>query len=457
MRSNLVETRKRLTSLHLAILVAFGILALAAVYWSLVRGPNILGRSDNPRLVEEELRIRRGSIFDVNSLELAVSREIDGLNSREYPLPSAAPAVGYYSIRHGTSGVEETFDAYLRGVPDDFWSSFWQHELLGEPQVGRDLRLTIDSRWQERASGMLDDRKGAVLLFSLPDVAIRAMASSPGYDPTNLESDFEQLIADESAPLLNRVTQGQYQPGLLLQPFLLAVAQQEGVVDLEDTPDRSDRAVLVNGYRVQCQATELGDEMTWAESLAARCPGPMFDLGQQLGSDWLLSALELFGLAEQPNLAIAANDESEATYIENAGLAAIGQDALAVNPLQLGLALAALANDGQYGPAQLVAAEQDQLGKWIATAQTSSSVQVVPKEVARKILNAFSQNDGIREQEVIVLSGPEGELNSWYLGLAPAADPRYGVVVVAEDDDGAQSATEIGRDLLKMVLDPNQQ
>jgi peptidoglycan glycosyltransferase len=363
--------------------------------------------------------------------------------------------VGYYSIRYGTAGIEEAFDAYLRGESDDFWENFWQIEVLNEPQTGRDLRLTIDSRWQALADSLLGDRRGAVILFSLPDVAIRAMASSPGYDPNSLESDFEQLSLDEQAPLLNRVTQGQYQPGLLLQPFLMAAALQKGIIDLEEPVEAYDGVVVVNDVSLSCQsAVEAEAELSWAESLRARCPEPMADLGQQMGGDALSAALSAFGLIGEPDLPIVTEGPEETT-IDDLELAAIGQDRLAISPLQLAVALAALANQGELRPAQLVAARQDDSGNWVSSIPADTERAVVPAEVAQAILDALSQDEGILEYSSAVLSGPTGELNSWYLGLAPATAPRYGAIVVVEDDQGTDSASEVGHTLLKSVLNPN--
>lgn len=451
----LARPRKRLLWLNSAILVSFSVIALAAAYWTLVRGPAILERSDNPRLVEAELNVDRGSIFDVNGQPLATTEESDGELSREYPLPSSAPAVGYYSIRYGTAGIEEAFDAYLRGESDDFWDNFWQIEVLNEPQTGRDLRLTIDSRWQALADSLLGDRRGAVILFSLPDVAIRAMASSPGYDPNSLEADFEQLSLDEQAPLLNRVTQGQYQPGLLLQPFLMAAALERGIIDLEEPIESFDSVVVVNDVSLSCQsAVEVETELSWAESLRARCPEPMVELGRHMGGDVLSATLSAFGLTSAPDLPVVTEGLEETT-IDDLELAAIGQDRLAISPLQLAVALAALANQGELRPAQLVAARQDDAGNWVSSTPAETERVVVSAEVAQAILDVLNQDDGLLQYSVAVLSGPAGELNSWYLGLAPATAPRYGAVVVVEDDQAIESASNVGHALLKSVLNPN--
>ena len=455
MRNGIADTRGRLRRLSSAILIAFALIALALVYWVVIRGPSILDRSDNPRLVEAELRIQRGTILDADNQPLAITSGEGAALERQYPLPAAAPVVGYYSFRYGTAGIEETFDALLRGESGDFWANFWQFETLGEPQIGRDVRLTLDSRWQSEAEALLADQTGAVFLFSVPDVAVRAMASAPSYNPNQLDADFEQLLADEQAPLLNRVTQGQYQPGLLLQPFLLAAAQRDGIIDLRESAAGATGVVTVDGIALECQA-ELTGPASWGDALRSRCPGPMAELAELMGSDELLQALDGFGLLSRPELEIAT-DGIVTPSIADVGKAAIGQDVIGVSPLQIGLALSALANDGQLKPVQLVLATQGMDGQWQNVPAKDGGEQVVPVQVANDILGLFSVHEGISEHNVIVLSGPDGGSNSWYLGLAPAASPRYGVVVVVEDDDQLSSSQAIGRMLLKEVLDPEQQ
>jgi len=78
---------------------------------------------------------------------------------------------------------------------------------------------------------------------------------------------------------------------------------------------------------------------------------------------------------------------------------------------------------------------------------------MIPARAASVVLEAMPVERGITEYSVLVLSGPEGSTNSWYLGLAPANAPRYGVVVVVEDSDGQHSADQIGQALLNLSLE----
>lgn len=444
------ETRMRLRLLNYGVILSFAGISILVVYWIVLRGPNILSRDDNPRLIEQERRIERGRILDAGGEILAETFAAPGeLPDRIYS-PLAGPIVGYYSIEHGTSGIEDAFDAELRGATGDFWDGFWRSELLHEPPEGRDVRLTLDSDWQQLTTSLMDERQGAAVLLSLTDNAIRALVSYPTYDPNTLDEQFETLANEESAPLMNRVIQGQYQPGLAIQPFVLATFVDREVVSLDGIAAGSDSPVEVNGSVLRC-AKEVENPLTWADILKQRCPGAMQQLAGLLGEHGLHQAFSSFGLTTPPNLPLSetSGDQNDIGDLE---LAVIGQDNLAVSPLQVALALATLANEGLYSQPKIVEAVQDEQNNWRPLVDSDNEVDVVSPEAAISILIAMTETDGIIEHAVIVLSGPAGETNAWYLGLAPAGAPRFAVVVVLESTDDLSSAADIGRSILRDAI-----
>jgi peptidoglycan glycosyltransferase len=446
------ETASRIRTLSKVMLLCFICVAIALAYWSVIRGPSILERDDNPRRIQAELRLRRGRILDSSGDVLAESvGPVDDLR-RIYPTTSAGPAVGYYSIRHGTSGIEASYDTLLRGESGEFWQDFWRYQVLHETREGRDVRLTLDGRWQRAADTLLGEEKGAILLFSLPDLAIRSMVSHPSYDPNTLDESFEELTSKESASLLNRVTQGQYQPGLLLSPFVFSAAIDRGILEINDLVDGPLDPVFVNGNTLNCQGP-LPDPPTWADVLRQGCPGPISTLAELLGEAGLSESFSAFGFLEEPTLPIATKAVGE-HRINDLALAGIGQENLVVSPLQMGLALAALAQEGERGSPSIVLSTQNQDGEWELELAANEPFGAVSPESARAIVEALPVVDGIREYSVLVLSGPDGETNAWYLGLAPAGDPRFAVVVVVENTYEVGAAEQAGRSLLRNVLNP---
>ncbi len=295
--NNLNTPRHYTSGLGIVLILCLFAVGAYLFYWVALRSDMLLNE-DNPRLVEAELRIQRGEIRDARGTILAESVGPESRLERVYPFSAIGPAVGYYSLVHGTAGIEEGQDTILRGETDDFWQA-WQRDLLHEPQVGSNVRVTLAKRWQDSAEKALGDHKGAVILLSLTDKAVRAMVSHPTYDPNLLEEQFDALSADPDSPLLNRATQGQYQPGMLLQPFVLAAALERELITLDQPVDDATDALVLDSRVFEC-ATAPGDDVTWLDVLQNSCPGPTYRLGQTLQVDQLTQIVDGFGLTLTP-------------------------------------------------------------------------------------------------------------------------------------------------------------
>lgn len=436
--------QQRLQQLLTVILIGYLLVAISLLYWGFARAQTVLARSDNPRLVEAELRIQRGAIFDRDGIVLAETISTPQTAVRQYPIAAIGPAVGYYSFRHGASGVEEGYNTVLRGDPTDFWQQVVSQNLH-QPQTGQAISLSLDARLQQIADALLGERPGAMLLLDTQTGEILAMASHPTYDPNRLDAEFETLVAADDAPLLNRAAQGQYQPGSLLQPFLLAAALEQGLIRLNEVAPNATRPVTVNGQTLQC-ATPPPDPATWADVLAHHCPGPMQMLASELGISGLNRTFADFSLTAVPDLPLNT-ETSPLRPLTDAALAGIGQENLVLTPLQLALAWGALAGDGRVLNPRLVTAVWDAQGNPQPVAPPAANTPVISSETARAIRQALTA-DGRIEFSDRVLSGPDGSTNSWYVGLAPAGSPRYLVVVVLEGGTAVQEAAPIGRALL---------
>jgi penicillin-binding protein A len=429
------------------ILIAFLITAFSLVFWSVLRAEGILARDDNPRQVDAVLQIQRGRILDKNGRSLAETVEVESNLQRHYPYPGIGPAVGYYSFRHGTDGVEDSFNETLRGDSKNGWEELWR-QTLHEPQMGQDVKLTLNADIQQLAESIMEDKKGALILFSQTEQSadVVSLVSHPGYDPNQLRELFDALMEDEEAPLLNRITQGQYQPGMVLQPFILAAANEEGFLEMDERVDHPNRPVLINETATYCASTAQ-EPASWQEVLANRCPGAMLDLVDTLSLADLENGFNRFKLTEQPTLPL--NTET-ATYVPLADetLAVIGQDNLIVTPLQVAVAWLALNNNGRFLPLRLVSDIQNERGEWEPVEIAPEDGTAVSPQTAASILQSLPQTDGITEFSTLVLSGPDGTTNTWYLGATSTGEA---IVIVLEDQAELAEIEVIGRELLTAV------
>ncbi len=222
-----------------AMLGGVAVLTTALLAWSLLAAPSLRAREDNPRRIAAERAIFRGAIYDRHSELLAYSACYNNappmtpcattppshVYTRSYPAPEAAHVVGYYSLRYGLAGAEAFADNTLRGSRT--WWQEWMHQL----QAGAPITLTLDLSLQRRLLGELrsmsrcsahDAPRGAVVALDWRSGELHALGSLPYFNPAALDADWETLRDDPDAPLLNRATQGLYQPGALL-PWLMAL------------------------------------------------------------------------------------------------------------------------------------------------------------------------------------------------------------------------------------------
>lgn len=442
----------RIETIAMGLLLVFFMLVAALVFWTIVRAPALMQRGDNPRVVEAELRILRGRIIDADGVVLAETVGSDDALQRHYPIASIGPAVGYYSFRHGTSGVEQGYDDVLRGESEATWDAVWSR-ALHRSQIGQDVRLTLDADWQAAAEALMGDRTGALVILSVPDGAVKVMVSHPGYDPNQLDEQFVELTANSSAPLLNRVTQGRYQPGLALQPFVLASVVDRGLVRMDEQVDNAGAPLAVRDQLSGCRETPP-DEATWSTVLQYACPAPMVSLIEYLNTAALTQAYERFGLYSQPDFPMQTADSTPPPVAE-ARNAILGQESLTVTPLQMARAWASLASGGLLPTPYLVSEVQNEAGVWLPPDRLEVEMQAVDDSAASSIMAGLAQyGDTILEHSVAALSGPQAAITGWYLGFTPARSPQYAVVVVIEGAADAAAAQEIGRSALRLMPAP---
>ncbi|HSD84067.1 MAG TPA: penicillin-binding transpeptidase domain-containing protein [Anaerolineae bacterium] len=425
-----------------AFLLAFLVLALALGRWSLASA-DLVARDDNPRRVFAEELIQRGSIFDRNDQVLAETVPQSDTLVRRYPFVAAAPVVGYTSINYGAAGVEEALDGVLRGPRDDL------DQMLHHRQSGQGVRTTLDSRAQQILSERLT-QPGAAIVLSIPDGAIVALASYPSFDPNALDQNWKTLSTDPAAPLLNRATQGLYQPGAIFQTIMLAEAIEHGI-PLTTTLAQSDRLLRLDRLTLSCARGEASP-LTLADAYAQACPAPFADLAAQLTPGDLLSVMQKWKLEQPPALEIRTSAAPTLTYNLSTTLAlqafAVGQGQLTLSPLRMALVAATIGNKG-FMPAVFVVKDiQSPDGQWQPyNNSTQATTPIIDPKTARAILQAMRVQGHSVGHGGAAFSG--NRQHAWFIGLAPADQPKYAIAVLLEAAPAATDAEDMGREVLE--------
>jgi cell division protein FtsW (lipid II flippase) len=190
--------------------------ALAAGWWSIYRSPALLSRTDNPRRAIADRYVYRGAILDRSEQPLARTQGSPGSYARWIEYPPLSPIIGYTNPVYGQAGLEDSLDAFLRGTQGNTsLLFFWRRLLDGHPPSGLNVRTSLDLSLQRTADDLIGDRRGALVLLNAQSGEILVMASHPVYDANRLEQNWDKLIQNPEAPLLNRAALGLYPAGAL--------------------------------------------------------------------------------------------------------------------------------------------------------------------------------------------------------------------------------------------------
>ena len=479
------------------ITTVFVVLTLQLVRIQVVQSEATVGRvatdpvSDeviaNPRVQVADLEARRGRVFDRNGAVLADTLFEGDTARRVYPEPESAYVVGYFSpLLYGKAGLEASYDDELAGV--DGTNAILRNvdALLDRPPQGLDIRLTLDAELQREAHRLLRGRPGAAVLLDVETGAVLTLASNPHYDPNALftaypdERDaavaaWDDLIADPTAPLVLRATEGLFTPGSTFKVVTAAAAVDAGFAD----PDRvyEDDGDLDVGGRVlveQNRPDESRDEWTLREGMAWSLNVVFAQVGLQLGPEVMREYADRFGFGHAVPFDLPVAESSLETtpgFID--GLPALadtafGQGELQVTPLQMALVAQTIANGGETMRPYLVDALATQKGDTVRRTDREAWRRPVSEETAAQVgsMMVSAVEEGVAQGAVLdaytvggktgtAETGDAGDPHAWFIGFVgdPGAKPRYAVAVVLEHGGaGLAGSLQVGRDLLAAAM-----
>jgi penicillin-binding protein A len=449
--------------------VLFALLALRQTYVQVIDGPRIAAISYNPR--HALLATRRGRIMASDGSVLAHTVK----DERAYPYgASLAQTVGYVSMRYGTSGLEDAYDAALT-PPDttgDAGAQFAEitEAFTGQSAVARgaDIITTIEPAIQDalfsrlalhpRGAGVvLDPRTGAVL----------ALASVPSFDPNALADQFQSLLHDARSPLLNRAIDGLYPPGSTFKIFTASAALDAGAVTMQSTFYDPGYYTIGNFTLHDNEGEATGtQDLTGAFALSSNV-----DFGQialKLGTDTFYRYIDRWGIGQPLDFQLPASTDRvppQASIVPGElAQMGFGQGALLMTPLRMTL-LAATIADGGSEPRPFLVRQVTRQGGAASSygaaelrnpiaADTAANVKNMMIAVVQHGTGTPAQLPGVTVAgKTGTATNPFGASHSWFVCFAPAESPRVVVAVVVENGGyGAEVAAPIAREVLRTAL-----
>ena len=478
-----------ITKLFMLILLLFGALVGFTSYWSVFDASALKNEPQNRRPLIAEQQVKRGFIKTADGVTVAESHPVGGGKNpvyvRDYPQGSLyGTPVGYSFVQAGQTGIERSENAALAGERNEFTSIL--DELRGVPQEGENVTLTIDSHIQQVAEQALQQATdqyaigtpaGAVVALDPSTGAVKAMVSLPGYDPNSVQdpSVLQRLNAPGSGgPLVNRATQNYYPPGSTMKVVTAASALDSGQftpgsVLSGRSPQNIGGVPLFNAGGEEFGNIDMKTALTFSVNTY------FAQVGEQLGTGTMVTYMKRFGFYSDPELDYPSDQMAPSgpynssgnlvTSNFDVGRVAIGQGGAEgqdlTTPMQMAEVAATVANGGKLMQPQFVQQVTDPDGRvtqsltphvqstaispQTATQLTEMMTNVTEEGTARDLSVqgggvSFAGKTGTAE-----IGDPAEHINQpWFIGFAPAQDPKIAVAATIERCQGCFGADAAG-------------
>ncbi len=284
---------------------------------------------------------------------------LDPVRERFYPQGRlGAHLVGFVnSSRSGFYGVEGFYDPFLRLgiIPLDLRGkpSYEMPRGLHIPSpAGHDVILAVDRSVQfiveeELRNGIVNynAESGTIIVLDPRTGTILAMANYPSYDPNHRYQSDEPYFQN---PAIGSI----YEPGSAFKIITIASALDAGAVTPQTRIDDTGE-LIVGGRPIRNLERKAYGQVTVTEILAHSLNVGAAKIAQEMGKEAFYAAVRRFGFGSPTGVDL---DGEVSGFVKLPGEAewsesdlatnAFGQG-IAVTPLQLATAVAAVANDGE--------------------------------------------------------------------------------------------------------------
>ena len=318
-----------------------------------------------------------------------------------------------------------------------------------------------------------------------------ALASAPTFDPNIFSGkivaqDWEQVATDRQKPLSNRAISSKYPPGSTMKLFL-ATAGLAGKKISPQTELNCPGYYMFGGRAYKCHKHSGHGSVNMEKAITVSCNAYFYQLGQLLGIDGIEKYTRPFGFGSVTGIELPGEDpgilpspdwkkqvRGERWYPGDTLPVSIGQGYLNVTPIQMAVAISALANGGTVYRPTLV--------KRIVDHQTGEVHENLP-QVVRNIPFDKSVFDTIRTFAVGVVNDPHGtgkraaipgiavagktgtaqtsvlgkesqgeqfKDHAWFISFAPAENPMIAMAIIVENSGhGGEFAAPISKRVME--------
>jgi cell division protein FtsI/penicillin-binding protein 2 len=380
---------------------------------------------------------------------------------RYYPNKElAAHLLGYVGVDNtGLNGIEFAYDAQIRGKDGEVLvnTDARRHvfnRVERPPTAGSTIELTIDQYLQhvaerELRAGVRENRAagGTAIVMNPKTGEILAMANEPTFNPNSYTESHE-------TERRNRAVQDVYEPGSTFKLVTASAAIEERVMPLTAMIDTSPGYIRVDSATIR--DTSNHGVLSFSEVIADSSNVGAIKIGLKVGTPRLSSYLHRFGFGrpvsrdfpgESPGIVWDAAKWTEGALAH----VAIGYQ-VAVTPLQMVSAVAAVANRGEYIEPRVVRAVYRGSRRFVVepkilrrsiSIDTAASLTTIMEGVVEEGTGKAAR---IKGYTIAGKTGTAAKLvngrysnsdyNVSFVGFLPSRDPQLAMIVMIDSPHG---------------------
>ncbi|WP_024614302.1 penicillin-binding transpeptidase domain-containing protein [Clostridium sp. Ade.TY] len=473
------------------VMIVFLFLLIALIsymaYFQVFKAPKIAEMPGNQRAWAKRNEVLRGDIKDRDGNIIAKSvREKNNTQDREYEYGALyAHPIGYVDSRFGISGLEDAYDKQLTTCSSSSFTDLLHNFSIDnlkkafedrnndKNKIGNTVFTTLDTKIQKIAYDALGDNRGAVVALNPKTGEVLASVSKPSFNPNKLASEMKKANSGDQlhSPLINRATGGLYPPGSTFKIITTTSALENIPGVTSKTFDDNGEIKFPDGRTMKNAGGASYGNIDLRKAFIVSSNVVYGTLAMQLGNDKLLKTAEGFGFNSQIpangfNITPSKFPKLESYQIGEIAQSGIGQSSILATPMQMALAASAVANNGVIMEPQLVKSVVNDKGKTVETMQSKEYRKAMTEDQATTIKGymqglvdnnvksgKWSFFDGINaagKTGTADHNNPNGtpaEPHSWFVGFAPANNPKILVAVIVEDGGfgAGKAATVAGK------------
>jgi len=383
----------------------------------------------------------------------------------------------------GKAGLERQYESALRGREGSrFVEVDARNRVVRDAGVRPDIpaeapppiRTNIDLDLQKFAHAYFGDSlRGAVVALEPRTGGVLALYSAPSYDINRFIGGipvalYRSLLEDPRKPLYNRALQGTYAPASTFKLATAVLGMEMGLVTMDSHMRQPCTGGFFNGRLFRCWEKKGHGDISLAQAIAQSCDVYFYQLGLKIGLSNLLAGGVRLGFGEKtgidlPNERTPTWPASTAYFDRRYGprgwnrsvvlSLAIGQANNAQTPLSMAHFYTALATDGHAARPQIVqqAPERDPILR-LDTAQLRD-VQLALASVVSSGTAAGARIQGLTiAGKTGTAQNPPYQDNAWFVGYAPADNPRIVIAIIIEEGLHGSAAAKVATRLMERYL-----